>query len=157
MNGLIKSASGRTETGGRDHTDGAGNHRCLIRKNIPKHILRHHNVKLRRVLDDLHSTVVNQHIAQLNIGIFFGKSVHYLLPEAAGIQYIALFNGAELPPSFSCGFKADSANTLDFFLVVCKNIDSSGLAVNILSLMLTEIDSADQFSNNNEINAFIYN
>ena len=50
------------QAGGRKHSDRACYHTCLIGKNISEHVLGQNDVKLARIVDDLHRTVVDQHM-----------------------------------------------------------------------------------------------
>jgi len=50
------------QAGGRKHSDRACYHTCLIGKISPKHVLGQNDVKLARIVDDLHRTVVDQHM-----------------------------------------------------------------------------------------------
>ena len=113
VDGLIQAAGAVAQRGGRDHADGAGDHGSFVGKNVTEHVLRHDDVELCRVLHDLHRAVIDEHIGQLHVGVFFRQAVHDLLPKAARIEHIALFYGAQTVIALSCRLESDAADALD--------------------------------------------
>lgn len=120
---------------------------------VTEHILGDHHIELGGILYDLHGAVVHQHIGKLHIGVFFPKSVHHLFPETAGVQHIAFFHRAEFFVPLPCGFKTDAADALDLLFAVFQNVGGRIP----FGFVLAEIDAADQFSYNDEINALFHN
>ena len=74
-------------------------------------------------------------------------------PKPAAVEHIALFHRAKTFSAFSCRFKSDSADSLDFGLAVFENVGGNVA----LCLMLSEINSADKLANYYKINSLVHN
>ena len=81
--------------------------------------------------------------------------MHNLLPQPGGIQHVALFHAAQLVTALPGGLKADAADTANFAFGVAKLINGNALAVFRDSLVLAEVDAADQLSYNNKVDALV--
>ena len=57
---------------------------------LPEHILCYHHIKLSGITDQLHGTVIHQHILIRDVGILPGQPVHDGAPQAGGLQYVGL-------------------------------------------------------------------
>ena len=62
MTWLVQAEFCLIQTGGRKHSDGTCHHTCLIGKDISEHVFRQNHVKLARIVNNLHRTVINQHM-----------------------------------------------------------------------------------------------
>ena len=61
----LSVATTPTQAGGRDHADGTGDHGSLVGQDVAEHVLGDDDVKLGRILADLHSAVVHKHFTVL--------------------------------------------------------------------------------------------
>ena len=156
MDRLIQAAGALAQRGGRHHADAAGDLAGLIGKNVPEHILGHNNIKLRGVFADLHGAVVHKHLTVFDLGVLGLQAVHDGAPQAAGVQHIGLVHTGQLFAALHGCFKADAADALDLMLGVGHRVDGQLFAVLLDRLMLAEIDAADQFAHNKEVNALIH-
>ena len=68
----------------------------LVGENVAEHIFRDDDVKLRRVLADLHGAVVHEHLAVLDLGVLGLQAVHDGAPQAAGVQHVGLIHTGQL-------------------------------------------------------------
>ena len=157
VNGLIQAAGTLAQRGGGDHSDGAGDHGSLIRKDVAEHVLGDDDVELSRVLDDLHGAVVHEHLAVLHFRVLSLQAVHDRAPEAAGVQHIGFVHTAELLIALLGRLKADAADPLDLVLGVGHRIDGLLLAIcQRLGLVLAEVHAADQLPDNEEVDALCH-
>ena len=80
--------------------------------------------------------------------------MHDRTPEAAGIQHVGLIHAAELPAALHGRLEADAANALDLVLRVGHGVHRLLLAVfQRVSLVLAEIDAADELTHDDEVDA----
>ena len=157
MDGLVQAPGAVAQTGRGDHADGAGDHGGLNGDDVAEHVLGDDDVELAGVLDDLHGTVVHEHLAVLHLGVLSLQAVHDRTPEAAGIQHVGLIHAAELLAALHGRLEADAANALDFMLRVGHGIHSLLLAVlQRVSLVLTEVDAADELTHDDEVDALCH-
>ena len=156
MDGLIQTDSTITQAGGRNHTDRAGNHTGLIRKNITKHILGYDDIKLRGIPDQLHSGIIHQHIAVFHLGVLLSHCIADLTPQLGGIQHIGLIDHSYFFAAFQCHLKGNMHQTLNLVRAVAHHIGSFLLAVYFLGDMLAKIHAADQLAHDHQINAALY-
>ena len=152
MDRLIQAAACRPQAGGGDHTDGPGDHGGLVGEDVTEHIFRDDHIELGGIFDDLHGTVVHQHVAQLHIGVLRSQPVHDLLPQAAGVQNIALFHGAEPFVPLPGRLEADPADALDLSFAVSQHISGNA----ILCLMLSKVDAADQLPDDDKVDPCVH-
>ena len=157
MDGLIEAYGGGTQARGGNGADGAGDHGGLIGKDVTEHVLGDDHVKLAGILDDLHGAIVHQHIGDLYIGVLPCQLMDDLLPQAAGIQDVALLHGAELAAPLLGGLEADAADAADLLLAVAQNIRCYRLAVLLVRLVGAEVNAAGKLPDDDEINAFFHN
>ena len=75
MDGLVQARGSISDGGGGQQADGASDHGCLVGQDIAEHILGHHHVELAGVTDQLHGTVVYQHVLILDIGVLLRQTV----------------------------------------------------------------------------------
>ena len=61
---------------------GTADHRRFIRQNIAKHIFCKKDIKLFRVNNDLHCSIVNKHIVNGHVFIFAGYFLNHFSPQA---------------------------------------------------------------------------
>ena len=155
MDRLIQAAGALAQRGGRHHADAARDLAGLVGENVAEHIFRHNDVKLRRVLADLHGTVVHEHLAVLDLGVLGLQAVHDGAPQAAGVQHVGLIHTGQLFAALHRRLKADAANALDLVLGVGHRVDSDLLAVLLDGLVLAEVDASDQLTHNDEVNTLV--
>ena len=79
--------------------------------------------------------------------------MHDLLPEAGGIENVALFHAAQPLATLAGGLKTDAADAADLFFGVGQLVDGDLLAVTLDGLMLAEVDAADELSDDDEVDA----
>ena len=154
MDGLIQAAGAVAQRGGRDHADGAGDHRSLVGKDVAEHVLGDDDVELRGVLDDLHGAVVHEHLTVRDVRIFGLQPVHDRAPEAAGVQHVGLVHAAELLAALSGRLEADAADALDLVLCVGHGVDGLLFAVfEGVGLMRAEVYAADELPHDEKVDA----
>ena len=157
MDRLIQAPGAVAQTGRGDHADRAGDHGGLVGDDVAEHVLGNDDVELAGVLDNLHGTVVHEHLAVLHLGVLSLQAVHDRTPEAAGIQHVGLIHAAELLAALHGRLEADAANALDFMLRVGHGIHSLLLAVlQRVSLVLAEVDAADELTHDDEVDALCH-
>jgi len=126
----------------------------VITQDVTERVLRHHDVELARVVDQLHGGVVHQHVHDLDLRVILRHAVHDLAPHATGFQDVRLVDVVDLLAALHGRLEADAANALDFMLRVGHGIHSLLLAVfQRVSLVLAEVDAADELTHDDEVDA----
>ena len=112
MNRLIHAQLGFTNGSRGQHTDGTGNHACFIRQNITEQVAGHNDIKLSRIANQLHRSIVHIHILIFNLRIFLTQLMHGLAPYTGGFQNICLIYRNQLLAALHCHVKATTSDTL---------------------------------------------
>ena len=151
MNWLIKA--GQLTNGSRwHHANGATDNSSLITENIPKEIAGYNNIKLSRTNCQLHSAIIYIEIIQLHILIILSNLSYSASPQTRGSQYIGLIYRSYLATTNTGCFKGQLGNPLYLWNGVILQIPSPLSAIVGLRLaFLTEINTAYQLTNNNQI------
>ena len=75
MNRLIEPEPGAglsarfvADARGRQHPNGAGDHRRFVREDVPEHVFRHDHVEVGRVAYQVHRHGIDEHMLQGDIG-----------------------------------------------------------------------------------------
>lgn len=141
--------------GGRQHTDGAGDHGGLIGQNITEQVAGYDNVELARIADELHRAVIDIHIGVLNFRVLVLDAVHGLAPYAAGFEHVRLVDRADLLAALHRHFEGAAADALDLVDRVV-HIVRAGLApalVALTAVVLAEVDIAGQLAADKDVEA----
>ena len=154
MNRLIQTRV-CAQTGGGQHPDGPRQHGRLIAQNVTEQVGRDQHIKLFRVSDELHGTVVHVHMAQLHIRIIAMELVDHPPPELRGLEDIGFVHRRDATPPFASRFECDLGNASDLLGRVDLCIDASLSARNLLDpFRLTEIDSSGQLPHDQQVKPF---
>ena len=113
MDWLIQAARAAAQAGGGHHAQAAGDGGALVGEDVAKEVAGDHHVKLSRAQNELHGRVVHVHVGHFHLGVFGGKALHRLAPEAGALQHVGLVHGAELAAALFRHFKADARQALD--------------------------------------------
>ncbi|MOA04955.1 hypothetical protein D3C78_1245280 [compost metagenome] len=156
MHRFIQAKASLTQRCRGQHTDRACKHSCFITQNITEHILSYDNVKAGRTTKQLHCTVVNKHMLQLNIRIIRSNTNDNFTPQTGGFEYVSLINRSELLAAFLSDFKGLTNDTFNFFYIVSASIYSFLSMLSIATIFLTEVNAACKLTNNDQISTFKY-
>ena len=151
MTGLIEAELTVVQTGAGQHADGACNHARLVGKNVSEHVLRENNVKLSRILHQLHGTVVHQHMLQFHLRIVRRNLFHNLPPESGGIQHICLIHAGYFLPALHCDAEPLHRNAADLVLVIGQGVHGLPHAVFHHGPALSEIQAARKLTHDHHI------
>ncbi|MNV46949.1 hypothetical protein D3C71_1387960 [compost metagenome] len=80
MNGLVKTIVTIAHRSGSKHTDRACQHRSLIAQNVTKHVLSNDNIKASWTAQQLHCAIINEHVLNLYLRIFWSNLIYNLTP-----------------------------------------------------------------------------
>ena len=159
MDRLIHTLAALIHRGGRQHTNGAGDHRSLIGQNIAEQVAGYDNIELTRIADELHRAVVNIHIGVLNLRILVLDAVHGFAPYAAGFEHICLVYRADLLIALHRHLKSTAADAL-YLINRVVHVVRAGLApalVAFAAVMLAEVNVAGQLTANENVEAVTNN
>ena len=154
VTGLIKTKFCIIQTCRRKHSDRACYHARLIRKNIAKHILCKDHIKLSRIVNKLHSAIVNQHMLQSYLRVVLCHFFHNLSPEPGRVQHIGLIYACHLFLSLHGNVKGLYCNTADFIFVIGKCINGCFYPIFLNCFSFPEIKTSGKLPDNNHIKAF---
>ena len=152
---LIHTLAALIHRGGRQHTDGAGDHGSLIGQNIAEQVAGYDNVELTRIADELHRAVVNIHIGVLDLRVLVLDAVHGFAPYAAGFEHVCLVYRADLLIALHRHFKGTAADAL-YLINRVVHVVRAGLApalVAFAAVMLAEVNVAGQLTANENVEA----
>ncbi len=134
------------------HADRAGEHRRLIRKNIAEQVAGDDHVELLRVTNQLHGAVVDVHVAQLDVEMFFSLVADDFPPELGGLEHIRLVYRAKLLGPLARRLEADARDAPDLGLAVAHGVEAlphPGLLMD--PLRLAEVDVAGQLAHDQQV------
>ena len=153
MAGLIEAEFALIHAGRGQHSDRAGNHAGFIRKDVPKHILRENHVKLTGIHDQLHGTIVHQHVGQLHFRVIPGNFLYHLPPQSGGIKDIGLIHAGYFLPALHGNVKGLNGNPSDFLFIICKCVHGCHDAVHFPCIPVPKIKTAGKLPHNHHIKA----
>ena len=159
MDRLIHTLAALIHRGGRQHTDGAGDHGSLIGQNIAEQVAGYDNVELTRIADELHRAVVNVHIGVLDLRVLVLDAVHGFAPYAAGFEHVCLVYRADLLIALHRHFKGTAADAL-YLIYRVVHVVCTGLApalVAFAAVVLAEVNVAGQLTANENVEAVTNN
>ena len=159
MDRLVHTLAALVHGGGRQHTDGAGDHGSLIGQNIAEQVAGYDNVELTRIADELHRAVVNVHIGVLDLRVLVLDAVHGFAPYAAGFEHVCLVYRADLLIALHRHFKGTAADAL-YLIYRVVHVVCTGLApalVAFAAVVLAEVNVAGQLTANENVEAVTNN
>src|SRR5215204_2810604 len=136
---------------GWQQTQRAADHARFIADDIAKHILCQDNIKLLRIKNDLHGSIVNKQKINRNVCILFCNPLHYFSPQTRRFKNIRFIDQCQFFSSLLCRLKSKMCNTLNF--VMCVNAIVRGACSLGVDLFFSEINTASQLAENNKINS----
>ena len=147
------------ERSGSEHAERTGEHRSFIGKDIAEHVLRYHDIELLRIVDQLHSGIVNEHIDKFDIGILLGDTMRDLTPHARGFEHVRFVDRVNTTAAFACGLERMANDAFDLVFGVHERVVSllAGSAVHasasniVCALTFAEIKTARELANDHAI------
>ncbi|KAI6767077.1 hypothetical protein HG531_011437 [Fusarium graminearum] len=140
------------QTGTGQETNASRDDTGFVTDDISKEVARHDNtVKTGGVLDQNHSSAVNKLVLDLEVRELLLKSlVHDLSPQTAGGQHVGLVERPHfLVTTASCEETSQTSDTLNLLSGVRLSVP--GRAGAVILLALAKVDSASEFSHNDDI------
>ena len=130
-----------------------GDLRRLVGEDIAEHIRRHNDIKLGRIADQLHRSVIHQHIRTGDIGIVRRDAMDRLPPEPGGFQDIGLVDADDLLAALAGRLKRDAGDPLDLHHAVAFGIIGLRAVLAIAAAPLAEVDAAGQLPDHHQVKA----
>ena len=78
-----------------------------------------------------------------------------LSPQAGGFEHVRLVDGSDVVPALAGKFKGDLCNARHLFHAVFFGIVGKFAAFAHASAALAEVNAADEFAHDHEVNAFL--
>ena len=152
MDGLEQGRSLGAHGGGRQHAQRTGDDGGLVGEDVTKNVAGEDDVELRRIAHQLHGGVVHVHMAQFHVGVVGVHFLHHGLPEAGGLQHVALFHGADLLATLAGGLEGHLGDAADLVLVVDHGVVAHAQAVTFFDgAGLAEVDVTGQLAHHDEV------
>ena len=155
MTWLIQTEFRLVKTCRRKHSDRTCYHTCFIRQNITEHILCQDNIKLCRIMHQLHCTVINQHMLQCDFRIVLCNFFYNFSPESGRIQNVCFVYTCDFFSSLHCNVKSFDCNTANFIFIIGKCIDCFLYSVFFDCFSFSKVKTTSQFTNNDHVKSVL--
>ena len=153
MRRFVQSFAVFVQRGGRQHTDGAGQHGGFVGEDIAEDVAGGNHVKLFGRAYELHGGIVDVHMGELDIRVFFADFFKDFAPQFGGFQNVGFADGADFFAAFLSGLEGNVGNTADFTFAVFHGVVAFAFAVfqNADAARFAEINIAGEFAHNQNI------
>ena len=151
MDRLVQAKGALCQRSRRQHTDGAGDHRRLVRQNIAKDVGSDNHIKLVGIAHQLHSAVVHIHIGHLHLGVIRLGLFYDLTPQAGAVQHIGFVHAGQPLVPLHRVLKTGLDNALDLRVSVALRIIRAHHAVLLISAAVAEVNAAGQLAYNENV------
>ncbi len=113
---LVQPLASLAERGGGQHPDRSGQHRGAIRQDVAEHIARDDHVEPPGVAHQHHHRGIDEHVAELDVGIVLAHPRDDLAPELHRLEHIGLVDRAEAAVAPARRLEADAGDALYLML-----------------------------------------
>ena len=149
MDGLEKGHLG-TDARRGEHAQRTADDAGLVGEDVAEHVLRHDDVEISRLADDLHGSVVHEHIVHRHLGILFGDALGGFAPQTRSFEHVGLVDDREFAAARQSQPERHVQDPLDLPDGIGAGVESA-FSVVIPSLRTAEIDAAREFAHADEI------
>ena len=140
----------------RQHAEGAGEHRRLVRQHVAEQVVGDDDVELSGLADQLHRAVVGVHVAERDPReLLVVDALHLLAPENAAFHHVGLVHRAHPPRAFLRQFEGDAGDAANFVGGVDLGVDPAAAAVGqgFDPARLAEVNAAGELADDHDVEA----
>ena len=135
-----------------EHAQRTADDAGLVGEDVAEHVFGDDDIEISRLADDLHGSVVHEHIVHRHLGILPGYPLGRFTPQTRGFQHVGLVDDCQFAAARHGQPKRHVQDPFDLRDRVGAGVEGAR-ALLVAALRTAEVDAAREFAHADEIRA----